>query len=141
MGFLILYIRLAMARAGLRRIIRTIQDERAIRASRRGDARALMDRPVDLSRHLAERRSLVSVALAFTAFIFAVVSGTMHWEPIITLLLSVLAVGLFVLSIAQSPGEKTTAPSHLSAGRNDPCPCGSGKKYKHCLGASNASAA
>ena len=23
-------------------------------------------------------------------------------------------------------------------GRNDPCPCGSGKKYKHCCGAPQA---
>ena len=23
---------------------------------------------------------------------------------------------------------------HLRAGRNEPCPCGSGKKYKHCCG-------
>jgi hypothetical protein len=23
-------------------------------------------------------------------------------------------------------------PPHLRTGRNDPCPCGSGKKYKHC---------
>ncbi|MBO4802382.1 MAG: SEC-C domain-containing protein [Bacteroidaceae bacterium] len=22
-------------------------------------------------------------------------------------------------------------------GRNDPCPCGSGKKYKHCCGRGN----
>ncbi|MGM9655170.1 MAG: SEC-C metal-binding domain-containing protein [Butyricicoccaceae bacterium] len=22
----------------------------------------------------------------------------------------------------------------FGAGRNDPCPCGSGKKYKHCCG-------
>ena len=22
--------------------------------------------------------------------------------------------------------------SHVKVGRNDPCPCGSGKKYKHC---------
>ncbi|HIR20518.1 MAG TPA: SEC-C domain-containing protein [Candidatus Pelethomonas intestinigallinarum] len=22
----------------------------------------------------------------------------------------------------------------LGIGRNDPCPCGSGKKYKHCCG-------
>jgi preprotein translocase subunit SecA len=27
---------------------------------------------------------------------------------------------------SQAPGQKT--------GRNDPCPCGSGKKYKHCCG-------
>ena len=28
------------------------------------------------------------------------------------------------------------APAHVGpkVGRNDPCPCGSGKKYKHCHG-------
>ncbi len=25
-----------------------------------------------------------------------------------------------------------SSPSHSKIGRNDPCPCGSGKKYKHC---------
>jgi uncharacterized protein YecA (UPF0149 family) len=37
--------------------------------------------------------------------------------------------------------EKREAPAHRpsplpgqKAGRNDPCPCGSGKKYKHCHG-------
>lgn len=24
--------------------------------------------------------------------------------------------------------------ANLNIGRNDPCPCGSGKKYKHCHG-------
>jgi len=24
--------------------------------------------------------------------------------------------------------------SSMKIGRNDPCPCGSGKKYKHCCG-------
>ena len=36
-------------------------------------------------------------------------------------------------------GEATTAPRPViakeKAGRNDPCPCGSGKKYKKCCGA------
>jgi len=31
--------------------------------------------------------------------------------------------------------EKTQAKSDKVAGRNDPCPCGSGKKYKNCCGA------
>jgi preprotein translocase subunit SecA len=26
------------------------------------------------------------------------------------------------------------APAGARVGRNDPCPCGSGKKYKHCHG-------
>jgi preprotein translocase subunit SecA len=37
--------------------------------------------------------------------------------------------------------ESTNAPANAPAvnqgpkvGRNDPCPCGSGKKYKHCHG-------
>ncbi|MBN2463987.1 MAG: SEC-C domain-containing protein, partial [Dehalococcoidia bacterium] len=25
-------------------------------------------------------------------------------------------------------------PAGKKVGRNDPCPCGSGKKYKHCCG-------
>ena len=28
-----------------------------------------------------------------------------------------------------------TAAAVPRVGRNDPCPCGSGKKYKHCHGA------
>jgi preprotein translocase subunit SecA len=31
--------------------------------------------------------------------------------------------------------EKKQAVSEKKAGRNDPCPCGSGKKYKKCHGA------
>ncbi|HCM28618.1 MAG TPA: hypothetical protein DIC34_19145 [Treponema sp.] len=32
-------------------------------------------------------------------------------------------------------GAAATPPSKPAAGRNDPCPCGSGKKYKRCHGA------
>ncbi|MDR0600651.1 MAG: preprotein translocase subunit SecA [Treponema sp.] len=31
-------------------------------------------------------------------------------------------------------GPVTVVRSHPKVGRNDPCPCGSGKKYKHCHG-------
>ena len=31
-------------------------------------------------------------------------------------------------------GSVTVVRSHPKVGRNDPCPCGSGKKYKHCHG-------
>jgi preprotein translocase subunit SecA len=30
---------------------------------------------------------------------------------------------------------RTLAADVPRVGRNDPCPCGSGKKYKHCHGA------
>jgi preprotein translocase subunit SecA len=36
-----------------------------------------------------------------------------------------------------NPGDDTGQPQQLKStkvGRNDPCPCGSGKKYKHCHG-------
>ena len=33
------------------------------------------------------------------------------------------------------PSAATRQPlKPKKVGRNDPCPCGSGKKYKHCLG-------
>ena len=34
----------------------------------------------------------------------------------------------------ESVNRKTTVTSKHTAGRNDPCPCGSGKKYKKCCG-------
>lgn len=37
----------------------------------------------------------------------------------------------FFLHLKRSSAKSRVAP----AGRNDPCPCGSGKKYKHCHGA------
>lgn len=35
---------------------------------------------------------------------------------------------------AKKPVKKTTIKSEMKPGRNDPCPCGSGKKYKKCCG-------
>lgn len=34
--------------------------------------------------------------------------------------------------LPETPVEQ--AKKHKSAGRNDPCPCGSGQKYKKCCG-------
>ncbi len=36
---------------------------------------------------------------------------------------------------AEPAPEPETAPANRKVGRNDPCPCGSGKKYKKCHGA------
>ena len=30
--------------------------------------------------------------------------------------------------------ERLSQPAAQRVGRNDPCPCGSGRKYKHCCG-------
>jgi len=37
-------------------------------------------------------------------------------------------------SVSQDTDEKTVPPDFSHTGRNDPCPCGSGKKFKHCHG-------
>ncbi|MCK9304604.1 MAG: SEC-C domain-containing protein, partial [Bacteroidales bacterium] len=39
--------------------------------------------------------------------------------------------------VTSSGEQKSQAPVHVEkkVGRNDPCPCGSGKKYKNCHGA------
>jgi preprotein translocase subunit SecA len=39
-----------------------------------------------------------------------------------------------------APKQETVVRTHPKVGRNDPCPCGSGKKYKKCHGASEATA-
>jgi preprotein translocase subunit SecA len=36
---------------------------------------------------------------------------------------------------ASQPQQQTIRRTVPKVGRNDPCPCGSGKKYKHCHGA------
>jgi hypothetical protein len=36
----------------------------------------------------------------------------------------------------QTPGSSSTLTSTAQVGRNDPCPCGSGKKFKKCCGKS-----
>ena len=39
------------------------------------------------------------------------------------------------VSAASTPDTATVVRQGVKVGRNDPCPCGSGKKYKHCHGA------
>ncbi len=39
-----------------------------------------------------------------------------------------------VMAILAENGPGAPAPPAAGPGRNDPCPCGSGKKYKKCHG-------
>jgi len=41
-----------------------------------------------------------------------------------------------IMSHGDAPSQKTVRNSDVKVGRNDPCPCGSGKKYKKCHGSS-----
>ncbi len=46
-----------------------------------------------------------------------------------------VARGIYRVGISQQPVQKREAvPAGKKVGRNDPCSCGSGKKYKHCCG-------
>jgi len=46
-----------------------------------------------------------------------------------------VAHSIYHVGIAQeAPKKKEAVPVGKKVGRNDPCPCGSGKKYKHCCG-------
>ena len=38
------------------------------------------------------------------------------------------------MPVQESRSGQTVVRSHPKIGRNDPCPCGSGKKYKNCCG-------
>ena len=126
----LLYIRFAIARSGWRRILETIKDERAVQDWRRGDSTLFTERRIDISRHLAERRSLAFVLLAYSSFIFGAISMVMEWPRILTVPLMALAIGLFVAAVAQSPSEDTKSGfvQVPPTGRNAPCPCGSEKK-------------
>jgi preprotein translocase subunit SecA len=41
---------------------------------------------------------------------------------------------------APTPKQETVVRQTPKVGRNDPCPCGSGKKYKKCHGVNDAGA-
>jgi len=46
-----------------------------------------------------------------------------------------VAHSIYHVGIAkEAPKKKEAVPVGKKVGRNDPCPCGSGKKYKHCCG-------
>ncbi|MCA9966224.1 MAG: SEC-C domain-containing protein [Anaerolineales bacterium] len=41
-----------------------------------------------------------------------------------------------IMAMMTSEDEKRLQQAFAQAGRNDPCPCGSGKKFKQCHGRS-----
>ncbi len=49
-----------------------------------------------------------------------------------------IILGYQALQAEMANGQKAGKPQPVQVeekiGRNDPCPCGSGKKYKHCHG-------
>ena len=55
-----------------------------------------------------------------------------HEKWVDLVLLTVYEIHKFWLPYRQSTAKVTNQVISYAAGRNDPCPCGSGKKFKHC---------
>ena len=59
-----------------------------------------------------------------------------HTGPTMEFMASQLRAGRAPANVMGWVAAGTAArPAHKAPGRNDPCPCGSGRKYKHCCGA------
>ena len=63
--------------------------------------------------------------------------GHKRFQILLSTMESLIINTLFKASMAQKepPQKQVSAPkNNQEIGRNDPCPCGSGKKYKKCCG-------
>jgi uncharacterized protein len=57
-----------------------------------------------------------------------------HIDPYMRFMAAELAAHRAPANIMRSIAASEAQAAFKSAGRNDPCPCGSGKKFKHCCG-------
>lgn len=55
-----------------------------------------------------------------------------HVAPAMEKMKQLLAAGRAPAEIMTSSAPPAPPPAFRAVGRNDPCPCGSGRKYKHC---------
>ena len=61
--------------------------------------------------------------------------GHASFEALLASIQHDVAHSIYHVGIAkEAPKKKEAVPVGKKVGRNDPCPCGSGKKYKHCCG-------
>jgi uncharacterized protein len=57
-----------------------------------------------------------------------------HVEPYMATMVQLLRAGRPITDIMEILAVHDRQSAMESAGRNDPCPCGSGRKFKHCCG-------
>jgi preprotein translocase subunit SecA len=61
--------------------------------------------------------------------------GHVSFEALLANIQHEVAYSIYHVGISkEAPKKKEAVPVGKKVGRNDPCPCGSGKKYKHCCG-------
>lgn len=119
----------------LRILLAAIGVKALARVLRRG-REAVVGRQLSRSERL-EHRAVAGVLLAFTVFLSYLITdfGGLLYGAI---LIGVGAMGLFAAS-GVVEGLSDTEPQPSSGpSRNDPCPCGSGKRFKYCHGVESA---
>ncbi len=84
--------------------------------------------------HLRQGISLRSVGQQQPLVVYKK-EGHASFEALLTSIQHDVAHSIYRVGIAkEAPKRKEAVPVGKKVGRNDPCPCGSGKKYKHCCG-------
>jgi hypothetical protein len=120
--------RVLVAALGIRSVVRMIRRRREAAAG---------GPPLTRGERL-EQRGAVIIALAPVLVVMSLFPS----EPLSSFLLYgaalavVVGLGLFVASgVVEGLGDPHGITPKPAIGRNDPCPCGSGEKYKRCHGA------
>jgi uncharacterized protein YecA (UPF0149 family) len=81
----------------------------------------------------AFRRKSVDISIAGDEEDVEIALGLRDWRSTPAPFYQILPTGLLAQSDADRIQRDTHAvPRHNKVGRNDPCPCGSGRKYKKC---------
>jgi preprotein translocase subunit SecA len=84
--------------------------------------------------HLRQGISLRSVGQQQPLVVYKK-EGHASFEALLASIQHDVAHSIYRVGIAkEAPKRKEAVPVGKKVGRNDPCPCGSGKKYKHCCG-------
>jgi preprotein translocase subunit SecA len=84
--------------------------------------------------HLRQGISLRSVGQQQPLVVYKK-EGHASFEALLASIQHDVAHSIYRVGIAkETPKRKEAVPVGKKVGRNDPCPCGSGKKYKHCCG-------
>jgi preprotein translocase subunit SecA len=84
--------------------------------------------------HLRQGISLRSVGQQQPLVVYKK-EGHASFEALLASIQHDVAHSIYRVGIAkETPKKKEAVPVGKKVGRNDPCPCGSGKKYKHCCG-------
>lgn len=75
---------------------------------------------------------IAGVKTSSNAFYYYAFHGYAFSQPAVAVM---IWLGLILLGSFKSPRSFPAAPVEKTVARNEPCPCGSGRKYKKCCGA------